>query len=343
MSAAPPVAAYAVLGGVLRSALPFPELPPADAASAPTWTLRVGEGEPPSRPLVCLGERRVGSERLALWRTPDGLRLAYSHAGVFDLATDGAEVVWYGSADAAPELVRAMVLGPVLALAMEARGCLCLHGSAVAVDGRAIVFLGPKHFGKSTLATALVAGGACLVGDDVVAVQPGPPPRVRPGVASVRLWADAARRLRVDTLCDTVIPGIKTTALAFGGRACQAEDTPLAALYLLEPVPPGRAGAPVRRAPLVRTAAAVALAHQTKLSDALVGLAGAGRQLRAAAAVAATTPVFTLRVERDFDALPAVVERLLAWHGAPSAETVQHRPRFEVGPFPIPSPLRALP
>lgn len=306
---------YPVLGGILRSELPFPELAPA-APAAPTWTLRAGAGEPPSVPLVPLGERRVGSERLRLWETPAGRRLEYSHAGTFDLLPSG-EVTWYGCADSAPELVRAIVLGPVLALALEAEGCLCLHGSAVAVDDRAIAFLGPKHAGKSTLATALTAAGARLISDDVVALVPGAGgTTVRAGVACVRLWDDSALRLRVDALCPTVIRGIKTTASGFERAVRPDGVTRLDAVYLLSPSAPE--GEPAVRTPLAGPAALVALAHQTKLPDTLVGLRAAGRQLRSAARVVASTPVYALQVARDFEALPAAVEQVLDWHSAPA-------------------------
>ena len=304
---------YPVLGGILRSELPFPELALAAPGAAPTWTLRAGPGEPPACPLVPLGERRVGSERLRLWETPAGQRLEYSHAGTFDLLP-GGEVAWYRNAASAPELVRAIVLGPVLALALEAAGCLCLHGSAVAVDGRAIAFLGPKHAGKSTLATALAAAGARLISDDVVPLIPGATTTVRAGVACVRLWDDAARHLRVETLCPTVIPGIKTTVSGFE-RAVRPEGvTRLAAVYLLSPASPG--SAPAVRTPLARPAALVALAHQTKLPDSLVGFRAAGGQLRNAATVVGSTPVYTLQVARDFGALAGVVDQMMDWHAA---------------------------
>lgn len=314
---APGLGDYSVLGGVLRSSLHFPELDRVEpSASAPDWALRVARTAPPPVPLVPVGERRVGEELYRLWRTPSGFRLEYSHAGLFDVNDDGVSIVWYPAPDARLELARAIVLGPALSLALELRGHLCLHGSAVALPAGVVAFLGGKHHGKSTLATALTSAGARLVGDDLLAVSPGPPVRVRAGVASVRLWGDAAARLDVASVCDTVIPGVKVTARGFAGRVMTEADAPLVGIYLLAPVPGGVGAEPCRRTPLAGAAAAIALARQTKLPDSLVGARGAGMQLRAAAATASSVPIWTLDVVRDFSLLDAVVERILTWHSA---------------------------
>lgn len=313
---------YAVLGGILRSPLEFPELP--DAASGePDWVLEISAGPPPPQSAELLGEREIGQERYTLSRSSTGFRLEYSHAGCFDLSADGRNLRWYPSADASLELGRAIVLGPALSLALELRGCLCLHGSAVVVNGRAVVFLGPKFHGKSTIATALTAAGASLISDDLLAVEHGPTVRVRAGIPSVRLWQDAAAQLDVGRLCDTVFPGVKTTAIGFTGRTMTESDAPLEAIYLLAPVKEVEVDGACTRTRLVGAHAAIALAHQTKLPPTLVGATAAGTQLKRAAATAAAVPVWRLEVVRDFSRLAEVVLQLLQWH---SADGASHRP-----------------
>jgi hypothetical protein len=67
-----------------------------------------------------------------------------------------------------------------LPLACTLRGLEPFHAAAVAVDGAALMITGPVTAGKSSLAAALVAAGADLLSDDVVAVDgdlrahPGP-------------------------------------------------------------------------------------------------------------------------------------------------------------------------
>lgn len=48
-----------------------------------------------------------------------------------------------------------------------------LHASAVAIDGKGVLLLGASGAGKSDLALRLIDGGAVLVADDRVDIEPG--------------------------------------------------------------------------------------------------------------------------------------------------------------------------
>jgi hypothetical protein len=60
--------------------------------------------------------------------------------------------------------------GGARVLVRSLTGGLGLHGAAVAIDGRGLVFLGASGFGKSTLAAAHASAGASLLADDAVAL-----------------------------------------------------------------------------------------------------------------------------------------------------------------------------
>ena len=45
------------------------------------------------------------------------------------------------------------------------------HGSAVAIDGHAVLILGPSGSGKSDLALRLIDHGATLISDDIVGIE----------------------------------------------------------------------------------------------------------------------------------------------------------------------------
>jgi hypothetical protein len=188
-----------------------------------------------------------------------------------------------------------------------------LHGSAVTLDGKAISFIGPKFYGKSTLATALTAAGGRLVGDDLLVVRPGPPATVRPGVASVRLWPDMAATLSLNDVCNTLIPGVKTTATGFTREALSLASSPLTTVYVLAPVASALAAGPVWRTRLAPTEATIALAHHTKLPDSLVGIQGARSHLAMAAVVATGVPAWTLHIARDARRLSEVVRQIIQW------------------------------
>ncbi|MEM8791319.1 MAG: serine kinase [Pseudomonadota bacterium] len=53
---------------------------------------------------------------------------------------------------------------------------VCLHASAVAINGKGVLILGPSGSGKSALAADLISRGATLISDDQTLVSPAKPP-----------------------------------------------------------------------------------------------------------------------------------------------------------------------
>jgi len=95
------------------------------------------------------------------------------------VAPDGRSVEVEGEAGA-------LLTGQTLPLAATLQGRACLHASAVVLGGEAVAFVGGPGAGKSTLANALVAEGAELLTDDVLALEG---PRAHPGPTSTRAEA----------------------------------------------------------------------------------------------------------------------------------------------------------
>lgn len=315
---------YSVFGGVLHSELEFPELDTV-ASEHPDWTFRVSSDAPPKSDLAqCLGEDRVDQGVMVRsYRVPSGFRLEYDDTGTFDINADGSEICWHRSSSADVEAVRLDVLGRVLALALHGAGWLSLHGSGVALDAGAIAFLAPKGNGKSTLAFALMRGGAALMTDDTVVIGAGRPAVVRPGVQSVRLFRDSADWLAAPA----PIPGSSDLKATFGQLASgdrRVTRAPLAALYLLESVDAATMDVPVERHRIAGPEAVFALLAQTKIGT-LLGGSEAAPVFSAVVALAESTEVYRLRVTRDYDQLRAVVQQIMTWHAASSARA----PEFE--------------
>jgi len=305
---------YQVFGGVLRSELEFPELDPATRADA-DWTLTVTTSPPPEVATGDpLGEDKVDQGVMVRsYATPAGFRLVYDDTGVFDVSAGGREIRWHRPATADLEAGRLDVLGRVLALALHAEGWLSLHGSAVALAEGAVAFLAPKGNGKSTLAYALMRAGGALMTDDTVVIDGGRPATVRPGVQSVRLFRDSADWLSAPA----PIAGTSDVKATFGQLSDDARRltrAPLAALYLLESVPAGVIAEPLERERLHGPAAVFGLLAQTKIG-ALLGGAEAPTVFASVVALAEGSPIYKLRVARDYDRLGTVVERIMAWHG----------------------------
>lgn len=305
---------FSIYGGCLESDIPFPGLPAGDGC--PTWRLSRLDGAAPHAELVPLGEDRVDpGVTVRLSRRGGGLRVAYDDSGVFDVHDGGARIEWYPGTDARLEAVQLDVLGRVLPAALHEMGSICLHGSAVEIDGAAVAFVAPKHHGKSTLAHAMAHAGGRVLSDDVVAVDVAPSPVVRPGVASVRLWADAAARAGGVAGAQPDAYGkfiLRDAAEAIPARA----SLPLDAVYVLMPVKAGASEAAVR-ASLDPLSAAMALLPHNRLAP-LLGGAEALVLLDRVARLLRHTAVYTLRVVRDFDRLDEAARTIRAWHTLPA-------------------------
>lgn len=159
----------------------------------------------------------------------DGARFRFEDA-VFD-TFGGARVEW--SAPSAPALPAAFY-GTVAAIVLAWRGLTPLHGSAVALGGRAVLIAGPSGAGKSTLCDALVRMGGKLVSDDLSALLPlleDGEPMLLPGRPAIRL----------------AIPGGPARAKRMQASPTVHPDqpVPLSALVVLrsKPIPPGPAEA----------------------------------------------------------------------------------------------------
>lgn len=57
--------------------------------------------------------------------------------------------------------------------ACEPRNCVAVYGALCAIDGEAILLLGPTAIGKTLLALHLAAAGAQFLGDETVVLHPG--------------------------------------------------------------------------------------------------------------------------------------------------------------------------
>ena len=132
------------------------------------------------------------------------------------------------------------LLGPVMGFVLLLRGLVCLHASAIVVDGKAIELVGPAGAGKSTTAAAFAARGFNVLAEDVVTLDDGLEDRgdsflVRPAYPCIRLWpASAATLYGSKSALPPLTPNWDKCYLDLTGRE-GFENTPreLAALYLL--------------------------------------------------------------------------------------------------------------
>jgi len=311
---------FTVFGGTFRSAIFFPELAATDDVDS-AWDLELVAAEqmPPNGEF--LGVLPDQPCRVALHRAgTDGFVLTHGCTGTFHVSEGGRAIRYAPKADASLDLVRGDVLGRVLPLAMHMQGQLSLHASAAALPEGAVGFLAAKGFGKSTIALGLAQRSARFVTDDVLPIMPNAPIGVNPGVQSVRLHADSARRL-IDRVAVTRA-GIDGKRILDTLPRAMVTTTPvrLAALYVLTPVRARDNGLLVRRTPLPPRQAALELVRHAKIG-ALLGGSVAGELLLQASRIARDVPLYALHIARDLDRLSDAVSTIASWHGgvAPAA------------------------
>jgi hypothetical protein len=152
-------------------------------------------------------------------------------AGAFQIS-QGREITVDPSSMATPEAVRILLLGRVMAILLRQRGWVPLHASGVAIDGRAVLFVGPSGTGKSTTAAAFHLSGHTVITDDVGAVRVASSQCiVQPVLPRIRLLDDSRRLLEPLDLQPQFQVDKHTYKLA---QSRAEEHLPLKRIYILE-------------------------------------------------------------------------------------------------------------
>jgi hypothetical protein len=303
---------YDVFGGTLRSELLLADIPES-RNRAPDWTLRVIDGLAAPEGELLGTDTVYGETMVRGFRRADGLGLVFDDTGRFDVSADGSTITWHRPPNVVVASAQADITSRVLALALHAGGVFSLHASAVSVDGAGVALHAPKHYGKSTLCSALVLAGARALSDDTVPVRPGNPPSLSPGLPRLRLWSDSAARLfGVDREDPATLRKHQMNHL--DPSQIETRTVPFRAAYVLNPVAELAGGAPAARELIDTVSATISLVMHAKLGPVLTG-AESPVVLTRAAEIARTVPVYTLHVVRDLDRVDDVARQLFAWHG----------------------------
>jgi hypothetical protein len=219
-------------------------------------------------------------ERLsqAIWRSPlveierDRALLRFPTIGRLLVPIDAPPIV-ARETGAGSAQVEWLVNGPVRALQGLLGGHFALRGSAVLVDGEALLIAGSSGAGKSALAATLMRSGYAVLADGWIFVSPGAPPTVRVSGADLALWPDTVNALGMNGAeGEMVRTGL--TKRTFAGPPPPAEHiVPVHSLVLLSiGAPGGGAGAIVERRSLEVPVAMRTIATLGYLSQAVAPL-----------------------------------------------------------------------
>jgi hypothetical protein len=187
-----------------------------------------------------------GDAFLTTWKLKGGayFRMLYkagSAGAQIEIIVDRAGTqIWANWSDSVPaEEATLCLLGPVLGFVLRLRGLFCLHASAVAVGGQALVLAGPAGSGKSTTAAAMARRGLAVLADDVVALREQDQVfLVQPAFPRLGLWPESVQALfgtreglpRLSAQLDK-----RYLDLGLDSGRFQRQPLPLGAVYLLDP------------------------------------------------------------------------------------------------------------
>lgn len=291
---------YRLYGIVLEADHPLPGLPPLAGAAEPGVRLRVG-GHAAAAAAANLPLARGGSGEAAddegaleLLRSPDGAwyRLRYRDGTEFSVSADGRRIGCSWRPPFTVEDAATYLYGPVLAFLLRRAGSSCLHASAVAMGGGAVLLCGPALAGKSTTAAALAARGHPVLADDVCALDEGRRGvTVRAAYPQLRLWPDAVGVLYGQGVeLPPLTPNWEKRYLDLAAPAggFHPEPLPVQAVYLLAV---REETAVPRLEPVAPAAAVTALVGNSYLGW-LPDLAAQARDLQRYAALARQVPVW---------------------------------------------------
>jgi hypothetical protein len=185
-----------MFGHALESAIELPELLGSPRTNTKA-TMEISQGVVPnslSHPTAEGVLFQADRDRVLLWLPGSGRFLIEA----------GQRIIAEPAPTAAPEDVRAILLGPCLAALAHQRGLLVLDGSAVESQGQSVVFVGNSTPGKSTLAFGLHQRGFKALCDELAVFELiDGEPHLCPSVPRLKLWDNVLKALQVDA---TVYP-----------------------------------------------------------------------------------------------------------------------------------------
>ena len=312
---APEFRRYCAYGVSIRSELPLP-LP---------------EMGRPTEPALFEVVIRASNESLS-GAIPEGVKLQRNPLSGFDFGQfpDGSSYVRWDDVGEAliskngrsiacrpfrqtdSESFHVYLLGQALSFALVKSGFEPLHATAVAVEDRAVAFLGDCGFGKSTLAAAFLQAGHRLLTDDLLLLRATTRGILAyPGPARIKLFPEMARKF-LEEVSSGVPLNPKTQKLIISldnNRVC-ADAALLAAIYVLAP-PDEAAGREVRIVSISQRETFVMLLGSA-FNSVITGPDRLRRQFEATQALANATTVRRLCYPRSLEFLPSVREAILA-------------------------------
>jgi hypothetical protein len=150
------------------------------------------------------------------------------------LITDcGSEIEVQWITDPSNELFNAYLLTQAISTALINKGIECFHGTAIAQNSGAIVFLGDSGKGKSTLATEFLKQNYRLVSDDII-VFTEDYSRIHSTLNRMKLYPDTLKLSGLNNLGIALNPFTEKSLVPLQYTQMTQGPQPVAAIFILE-------------------------------------------------------------------------------------------------------------
>lgn len=174
-----------------------------------------------------------GDRAAMFFRMPFGYLIRFPEQADFEIDLTADEIRAFPADDDHVAVTRTILHNSIAPVVGNHKGAFNLHGSAVAIDGGAIAFMGVSRRGKTTLAGAFARAGYPFLTEDVLGLEHARDTFVvQPSRAVLRLFEDsAAFLLGGDAGFEDT--GAKDEVAASTALPHASDAVPLQAIFLL--------------------------------------------------------------------------------------------------------------
>lgn len=185
---------YKAFGLRVLSEIPLPELPQvSEQKDTADITIEIADLSQQWRELTVQQQKFVVKENLVMFQV--------SNTATFSIQ-EGEKIIVSPMPGSEEDKIRLYILGTCMGALLMQRKVLPLHGSAIAINGRAYAIVGDSGAGKSTLASVFLHKGYQLLSDDVIAVSLSSEntPFVMPSYPQQKLWQESLKEFGMETV-----------------------------------------------------------------------------------------------------------------------------------------------
>ncbi|QIP15390.1 serine kinase [Spirosoma aureum] len=204
------------------------------------------------------------------------------------------------------DLLSLFTLSEAIGLILFQKGYFLLHGSAIQLTNKGVVFLGQPGAGKSTTVAAFAQKGVPVLSDDMVCIrlQEGKTPMLIPAFSQIKIWENTVNGLNLNRTDLTPVREGLTKFSWHESVSFAQEEVPLAQIFVLES--PSESENTLK--PISKSQLPIELLNHFPLPDSLLTGNSLKDYFEKSILIANTTPLYKMSRPSDFVKLHQFVE-----------------------------------